>query len=323
MSKNTYIKGKNNADNIDTRYGDILKTYIDYLKPRKYSPATIEAYSISLRNFFSFLAVNEIERLQDVSLAVLEKYQGTLLDRKYSNETIKNYLQHMELFFKFLENEGYIFSNPCSGLIRPKLPKKLMEVLTVREVEKLLAVPDVTTPDGIRDRAIMETAYSAALRKNELLSLSIFSLDQSTRTLRIIGKGSKERVVPVGRHAVFWIDKYLRHGREQLTKNIRKPENKAHAINETALWIGFIGRRINPVFLMQIISDYGKKAGIEKAVTIHALRRACATHMLQNGAHPVQIQKLLGHSSTQALSHYLRLTITDIKNMHRRSKAGR
>ena len=146
------------------------------------------------------------------------------------------------------------------------------------------------------------------------VSMNIYDTDLKQGRVKVLGKGNKQRVVPLGKQAIFWTDKYLKGARPIFLR--KRPD-------EHALWLGFMGKRINLLIVERFISDYGKKAGISQSVTPHALRRACATHMLKGGAHPVQIQMLLGHSSLSSLSHYLKITITDLKKTHAKGKPGK
>ncbi len=179
-------------------------------------------------------------------------------------------------------------------------------------MKKLLNSPDVTTELGIRDRAIMESAYSTGMRLEELSSLNIFSFNLRNGSVRVFGKGGKERTLPLGKHACSWIGKYLKIRDRLLNGNI----------DEKAFWVSKYSTGMKKCSVGRVFSLHSKQAEIEN-ISVHAVRRACATHMLRNGAHPVQIQMLLGHASLRTLSHYLKMTITELQETHKRSTPGR
>jgi len=159
----------------------------------------------------------------------------------------------------------------------------------------------------------MELIYSTGARLTEAASVTIFDPDLDRGVLRVLGKGRKERVVPLGRHAIFWLRRYIREARPKLIKD---------NIDEHALWVTIEGAKSKtPQTFQSAIAEHSKAAGLRR-ISPHALRRACATHMLRHGAHPVQIQFLLGHAGLNTLGQYLRVTITDLKKMHKQSKPG-
>lgn len=291
-----------------------MEEYLDRLAALKYSRASIDSYKNGLARFSFFLTDHNINRLQDVTAKDLEAYRLELVDKGYSGQSIVLYLRSVRNLFKFLEETRRIFKNPAAGLIIPGARDKLRPVPSEKEMERLLVQPDVTTPPGIRDRAVIETFYGTGVRLGELVGMNIFDVNQKNRIVKVIGKGNKQRVVPLGKKAVFWVTKYIKEVRPGFLKN--RPDTRA-------LWLGAQGSRINPLIVQRTISQYGKDAQISRPVTPHSLRRACATHMLAAGAHPVQIQLLLGHSTLSALSSYLKVTVTDMKAMHKKGKPGR
>ena len=291
-----------------------VKAYLLHLKSLKYSQRTIRSYKNEFNRFKKFLSGKNIHRLKDVSIEDLDRYRLTLTDGKFSNETVYTYLTCVRKLFNFLQEHQKLFVNPASGLIIPKLIRKMKPVPTEDEVYRLLSQPDVTTGIGIRDRAMMETLYSTGARVNELVCMNTCDLDLKNGHVKVLGKGNKERVVPLGRQAVFWTRQYLKDVRKNFLKN--KPD-------EPALWLGCCGRRIHLLMIERAVSGYGKKAGIALNITPHSLRRAVATHMLNRGAHPVEIQMLLGHSSLQTLGKYLKVSIKDIIKTHSKGRPGK
>jgi len=290
-----------------------IKEYLTALESRKYSISSIAAYERAFNRFADFLKTKNISRFQDVTYRNLEDYRLHLLDRGFADASIYLFLRSVRMLFAYLEETQQIFVNPARHLVIPAYDRGLKPVPSETEMEKVLLQADTSTPIGIRDRAVLETAYSCGLRRDELCQLTIFDPANQQSVLHVMGKGKKERVLPVGKKAVFWLKQYLEKTRPLLRKK--------H--DENALWISRTGKRISYSSIDKLIRHYGKKAGLEIPLSTHSLRRACATHMLSGGAHPVKIQMLLGHSDLKTLSQYLKITVNDMIKMHQRSKPGK
>lgn len=314
MPECLYKREKNKTcKNID--FIAVGSSFLQMLKDKKYSEKTINTYRYPLQKFFSFLADIKIERIQNVGKTELDSYRASLLAENITLGGMDVYTRALKLFFRYLEEEGYIFDNPAKYMERIRVEKKLPVVPTVAEINKLISVVDMSNNAGLRDRAIVETAYSTALRCNELVSLNLLSIDIKNALVQVMGKGRKERRVPLGRQAVFYLGKYIETARNELLHG---------NIDQKALWISnMYAKRMSDMLIQKMFQRYAEKAGLKGKITVHSIRRACATHMLQNGAHPVQIQMLLGHTQMRHLSQYLKLTITDIMNMHKKSKVGK
>ena len=291
-----------------------LDAYIGHMKARKYSPATLESYGGALRKCFSFLADMGRSRIQDVVRRDVDQYGADLVTKEFSPRSIELHMRSIRQFFKWLENQGRIFVNPTADLIVRGPERPLKPVPTEEEMKRLLAQPDVSKPVGLRDRALLETFYTCALRREEITGLSVFDPDLRQGMIRVIGKGRKERVVPLGKQAVHWLKRYIEHGRPKLVKD---------RIDEEGLWVSKDGKKMGGAGIRVAVQRYATAAGIKTPISPHTLRRACATHMLRRGAHPVQLQMLLGHSTMVTLSQYLRVTITDLKSTHSKSNPGR
>ena len=292
---------------------ELIEQYLADRRKVKYSPKTIASFAKALTHFTATLDAAGIERVQDVTREHLEAFRLRLKDRGLSPASVELYTRSVRRFFGWLEDRQMLFENPAANFIIPKPERRLMPVPTVTEIKRLLAQPNVGRPVGLRDRALIETAYSTGARLEEIAELSLFDPDVTEGRLRILGKGRKERVVPLGKHATYWLKQYLLHGRPPLAKG--HPDHDR-------LWVGQRGGRISDAGIRVQIRKHARAAGIDTPISPHTLRRACATHMLRNGAHPVQIQMLLGHSDLRSLSQYLRVSITDLKKMHRQSKLG-
>jgi integrase/recombinase XerD len=302
-----------NVEGLNTTTTDI-EAYLEQMRTRKYSPRTIALARFTLDDFQAFLTGQHRAGWQDVLPNDLEHYRRCLIERPVQLSTLEVFMRIVRQFFRWLEQTQRLFVNPAAELIIPKNPRRLMPVPTEAEVKKLLAQPDVRRPNGLRDRAFIELAYSTGARLEELLRLSIFDPDFRQRTVRLVGKGNKERVVPIGKHAAFWLQRYLTDARPRLVRD---------RVDESGLWIGVRRNRLCAGAADVMMRNRSRWAGIQTPISPHALRRACATHMLQRGAHVMELKMLLGHSTFRTLSQYLRLTITDVRKMHARSKPGR
>lgn len=314
--KNAYIreKLKNALPNVNTRYCMLTEEYLLNLKSMNYAERTIESKISPLNRFFCFLDDAEIKNITDVTLEVLEKYRQNMLDRELEVSTVNQCILILKSFFSYLEQNAVIFINPAAAFQLLKGKKKLPYIPTQKEITALLSVINLTQKTGTRNRAMLETAYSCGLRLNELTELTIFSPDLKNATLRVMGKGRKERMIPLSSPAVYWLEKYLKHSRTELLKS---------NIDNEALWIDQYGKSLKWTAVHGIIKKLRAEAGIENSVSIHSIRRACATHMLQNGAGPVYVQMLLGHASVSHLSRYLEVSVSDLRKMHTKSKPGR
>lgn len=297
-----------------TRLNTYINDYLQTLAALNYSPKSIISYKHALARFSSFLTAKNRDRVQDVTVNDLDTYRLELVDQDYSSQSISLYLRAVKKLFSHLEQHQHIFINPALTVHIPKVKTKIKPVPTEEDMNTLLSMPDLSTLTGVRDRAIIETFYSTGLRLEELTRMKIVDTDLNQGRAKVMGKGSKQRVVPLGKKAIHWIEKYLHDVR---------PAFLRETPDDHALWLGAMGRRINPLTIERFVSDYGKKANIPHPVTPHALRRACATHMLRGGAHPVTIQMLLGHASLKTLSHYLAVTIIDMKKTHGKGNPGK
>lgn len=288
-----------------------LGPYLAALRTRKYSPRTLSVYERAVRDFGAFLCQQGLEQLCDVDSGVLNKYRAALRDRDFAPESVSVYLRALKGFFAFLEQEQEVFLNPLEGMRLSGHRRRLLPTPSEADVGSLLSQPDVSTSLGVRDRAILETLYGTGIRRGELLRLKVRDIGAEKGTLRVMGKGGKERVVPLGREALHWLDRYVTTVRPALLGSGIEP----------VLWIGSRGQPLSYHALPQILRCYALQAGL-RHVSAHALRRACATHMLHKGASPAAIQLLLGHSSMRHLGQYLGLSIRDLQHAHKRSKPG-
>lgn len=291
-----------------------IRDYLQDLKLKRYRPRTIGTQKNALKQFNAFLSAHQRGRVCDITEADVEMYRRKVMSSHLALNTVVSYLTAIQSLFKYLEDRQELFINPAASLIIPIRKRRLQPVPTEDEVKKILARPDVSTPSGIRDRALLETLYGSGVRVTELRMMDIYDVNLKQGLARVLGKGEKERMVPLSRLSIFWTNAYL---------NDVRPGFAKHNPGNPALWMGPRGSRLHLLSIERNIHDYGIKAGIKCPVTPHALRRACATHMLRNGAHPAAIQMLLGHATLESLSHYLKITITDMIKTHSRGKVGK
>lgn len=292
---------------------DVITGYLSGLACVNRSPKTRRLYRYALEKFVSFCVAERVTRLCDVTPEHLEAFRLRRLSGGYAPATEEAVMRAVRRFFAWLEKTGAVFSNPCRDLIIPRPERKLLYVPDEEEIARLLEQPDAESPVGLRDQALLETAYSTGARLVELSALNRSDADLANGLLRLSGKGGKTRMVPLGRESVTRIKTYLREGRPALLKG-RTSE---------ALWINQRSARLEGPGIEDLVKKYAHQSGIPSPLTPHGLRRACATHLLQHGAHPAHIQLLLGHATLDTLGQYLRLTVTDLKKMHAASRPGK
>jgi integrase/recombinase XerD len=242
----------------------------------------------------------------------LVDFLAGLYRQKLESRTVARQLVTLRNFFRFAQVQELIPEDPSINLESPKIRRHLPGYLRLEEVEKLLEQPDSKTPMGLRDRAMLEVLYSTGLRVSELIGLGVSDLDTKVGCVRCIGKGDKERIVPVGKKALSMVDKYLREGRPQLLRN-------AKASSGPALFVNRRGVALSRVGVWKILSAYGRRAGLRMALTPHMLRHSFATHLLERGADLRSVQLMLGHadiSTTQIYTHVVEERLKQIYKAH-------
>ena len=301
-------------DPIDSSITVLIDEFLGELKVRGCSAGTLQDYRRSLHRFFVFAGDRGLSRVQDMSLEHLEAFARSLKDCGLKCSSRHSYLHPAVAFFAFLEKQQYLLVNPVAEFRMPRLGRRLQPVPTESDMARLLDQPDTGTPEGLRDRALLEVAYSTGARLAELAAMDMKAPDLAHASIKVTGKGNKDRVLPLGKAAVKWLRRYLRQARPVLLGS--------RGLKERALWLGTRGSRLNPQLIGVLCRHYGRSAGTSVPITPHAIRRACATHLLAHGAHPMEVKTLLGHSSDTTLRHYLKVTITDVKKAHQQSNPG-
>ena len=298
-------------------FQELIETFLDYLRGQKgYSRHTIRNYHIDLRQFSEFLASREmttpLEKSENVAEVVtplvIREYLGSIYGR-FQRTTIARKLSAVRSFFLFLERKGITETNPAADIATPRLGKHIPNYLGVDEVFRLLERPDREKPMGLRDLAIMELLYSCGIRVSELEALNISSIDFDRRMVRVMGKGRKERIVPVGRQALQALRDYL-----EATAFLRK--NKEVSSAEDALFINIRGGRLSVRSIGKIIKRYAGESGLPFDVSPHSMRHTFATHLLDGGADLRSVQELLGHVSLSTTQKYTHVSLDRLMKVY-------
>ncbi len=272
---------------------------------------TLSAYRRDLTKFDDFAKKRKLQ-LAAVKRDDLVDFLASLYRQKLESKTVARHLVTLRNFFRHAQVQDLISEDPSAHLESPKIRRSLPGYLRLEEVEKLLELPDHTTPLGLRDRSMLEVLYSTGLRVSELTGLRVPDLDMKVGCVRCIGKGDKERIVPVGKKALSIVEKYLRDGRPRL---IGAGRGGAGAF----LFVNRRGGRISRVGVWKILSAYGRKAGLRIPLTPHMLRHSFATHLLERGADLRSVQLMLGHSdisTTQIYTHVVEERLKQIYKAH-------
>lgn len=276
-----------------------IREFVNYLTvERGYSSNTVNAYQKNLLRYTNFMKNRNLTDLDNVSRENIVLYLASLKDEHLSASTIAQNIASIRTFHKFLLREKFTSTLPTAELELPKKPKTLPDVLSIEEVEMLLAQPSGLEPKKLRDKAILELLYGTGLRVSELIALDLDDIDLELAFLRCYGKGSKERMVPLGSYAKQALSDYLQYGRPQLVRNL----------SLVAFFVNTRGKRLSRQGCWLIVKGYASQAGLAK-IYPHSLRHSFATHLLEGGADLRAVQKLLGHafvSTTQIYTHISR-----------------
>ena len=269
-----------------------IDKFINYLKVEKNASGnTITNYLVDLKSFGTFLGEKDIA---DIDHLVLRRFLAEMRARNYSKRTIARKLASLRSLFKFLYREGYIKVNPITAISTPRLDKKLPRFLDIEKVVKLIQAPDERTVAGLRDRAILETLYSAGIRVSELVGLDVEDIDFISGVAKVLGKGSKERMVPIGEPALAALRRYIDKRKEWALKD------------KMAVFLNRFGRRLTDRSVRRIVDKHIRTLSFAEKISPHSLRHSFATHLLDRGADLRSVQELLGHmnlSTTQIYTH--------------------
>jgi integrase/recombinase XerD len=290
-----------------------IAKFEQHMKTHGFSERSIPSYIHNVRLFVEYLTELGITNLADADQKALADYQLSVAlwhhkGKHLAHMTQRNRIVCLKTFYRFLVKNAAVISDPTTELELPRIRDQLPpNVLSKKEVARLLAQPNGATPCGIRDRAILELLYSSGIRVSELTALSLEDLDIRSGELRVLGKGNKERMVPVGEVACDYLALYLEAARPALAR-----------AKQRTLFVTVRGKPFLATNLVAIVREYGRGAGIHKRVTPHALRHTCATHLLKGKADIRQIQRILGHASIATTQRYTKVEITDLKEVLKR-----
>ena len=288
--------------------------YFDHLRARNYAEGTLEGRQDAIKTFLGWAAERELNQASQITRPILETFQRWLWrctkanGERLSWSTQRSRLGTLKDWFRWMTKQNVILHNPASELELPRMEKRLpTTALTIAQVDMLLAVPNISDPLGVRDRAILELFYSCGLRRTELCRLELTDLNTERRTLTVRrGKGKKDRVVPVGARAATWLERYLQEVRPRLCLDTRTQ----------ALFLTGYGEAFNPDVVSRMVAGWMKSVGLKGSC--HLLRHTCATHMLEGGADIRYIQQLLGHEKLETTAIYTEVTIRQLQEVHAR-----
>lgn len=307
------------------RLAELIGRFVDYLRGQKgYSQHTIRNYRVDLRQFSEFLASREglteeegfEADLDAIDCQTIREYLGSL-HGSFKRSTIARKLSAVRSFFLFLERTGISRENPAADVTTPKLEKYIPSYLPVDDVFRLLERPEREKALGLRDLAILEVLYSCGFRVSELVALKTGSIDFEERLVRVIGKGDKERIVPIGRKAIKAVREYL-----EAARYLRK--RMVGDFPEAPLFINFRGGALSARSIGRIIKRYATESGLPSEISPHSMRHTFATHLLDGGADLRSVQELLGHESLSTTQKYTHVSLDRLMEVydkaHPRSK---
>ena len=287
-----------------------ISSFLTHIRVEKgLSPNTVSAYRRDLMKFSEFAQKRKLT-LKTVSRDDLVDFLAALYRQRLESKSVARHLVSLRNFFRFAQAQELIPGDPSVNLESPKIRRSLPGYLRLEEVERLLAQPDAKTPFGLRDRAMLEVLYSAGLRVSELVGLRVSDLDTKVGCVRCIGKGDKERIVPIGKKALSMVERYLRDARPKLIGKFA---------GSSTLFVNRRGKPLSRVGVWKILSAYGRRAGLRVALTPHMLRHSFATHLLERGADLRSVQLMLGHadiSTTQIYTHVVEERLKQIYKAH-------
>ena len=294
---------------LERSIDNLVDRYLNYLLVEKgLSGKTLESYSSDIARYLEFLKENGIDRIADADTAAILKHLIALRNAGLEPRSRARHLVTLRGFYKFLTQEKILKHDAARMVDLPKSGLKIPEVLSVQEITHLLNTPDLQKPIGVRNSAMIELLYATGLRVSELVNLKLQGLNIEAGFVRVLGKGSKERVVPIGQYATKKIDTYIKTARSMLLKKTASPY----------LFVARAGKPMTRQGFWKLLRQYALQAGIKKKLTPHTLRHSFATHLLEGGADLRAVQVMLGHvdiSTTQIYTHVAR---EHLKDMHKK-----
>jgi integrase/recombinase XerD len=286
-----------------------LRSYIHYLEIEKNASAnTIASYKLDLARYLQYLEEKNITSLEKIKDRDISGFLSLLYDIGLSASSVSRNLSAIKMFHRFLVGDGVTKNNPTENVDTPKLEKQLPDVLNQDEIETILNQPNTVDPLGIRDKAILETMYATGVRVSELIGLKQSGVHADAGVIQVFGKGSKERLIPIGRSALEWIAKYQTEVRPQFAKKGR---------GRDVVFLNTRGTPLSRMTIWNIVDRYTRQAGIQKDVHPHTFRHSFATHLLEGGADLRSVQEMLGHSDISTTQIYTHIDREYLKEVHR------
>ena len=273
---------------------------------RQLSPYTVRNYINDVSDLLDFTRSQLEGDLNNLTEASLMDYLGQLMERQYARGSIRRRFSAINVFLNYLVEIGSIATNPTGTITQPKMHKQLPEVLSVPEVQQLLDAPDITTPKGVRDKTLLYILYSAGLRVSEIVGLNLNDCDLSERTLRVTGKGNKQRTALISVKTADWLDRYITEVRPALV-TLR---------SGASLFLGRNSTRLTQRSVQKIVKHYCAVAGLRGTIHTHTLRHSFATHLLDGGANLRVVQDLLGHSSPTTTETYTHISLEQQRKLY-------
>ncbi len=294
---------------ISVEFNQFLHEYLAFLKLEKnLSEQSVMAYSSDLNKFLQFIKDKKHNDLNTITPKFISKYFEIMRDLGISSSTTARYLSSVKGFFKYLSSQEYIEKNPAEILSTRITERKLPTVLTFAEIDKILQSPNIEERFGLRDKAILELFYSSGLRVSELINLKISDLYFSDEVIRVLGKGSKQRIVPIGTSAMRCMEEYIKTARPFLEKKMK---------SGNIIFLNNRGTKLSRMGIWKIVDKYVKLAEIEKEFHPHTFRHSFATHLLEGGADLRAVQEMLGHADISTTQIYTHINRDFVKQMHK------
>jgi integrase/recombinase XerD len=298
----------------------LVEHYIAWMGVQNFSPDTLHSNRVCIGYFLDWCRERSIEDVTEITRPVLERYQRALYCYRKKDgapltfRTQATRLRFLKGWFRWLARQNYLLHNPASELLLPRLENRLPKyILSAEEAEQVLAQADIATPEGLRDRAILETFYATGMRRLEVVSLKLYDIDADRGTVMIRqGKGKKDRHIPIGERALAWLDKYIREARPELLVTS----------DDGTVFLSSQGGQMDRVYLTGLVRSYVRKAKIGKKGGCHLFRHTVATLMLENGADIRVIQEMLGHAKITTTELYTRVSINLLKQVYLATHPG-
>ncbi|PJA95724.1 MAG: site-specific tyrosine recombinase XerD [Ignavibacteriales bacterium CG_4_9_14_3_um_filter_34_10] len=287
---------------------EFVKEFTNYLRLEKnLSENSVKSYKSDLDNLINYLREINCIDLNEVKSETLQKYLTLLKNRNLKSTTLSRNLSSFRGFFKYLIRNQYIQNNPVESFQTTKTKRRLPTVLSIEEVDRILSLPDLTSKYGLRDKALLEICYSSGLRVSEVINLKINDVYFDEEILRILGKGDKLRLVPIGSVAQKWLKEYLLNSRPSLEKKMK---------SANIVLLNSRGTKLSRMGVWKIFNKYAKAANIEKEIHPHTFRHSFATHLVEGGADLRAVQEMLGHSDISTTQIYTHIDREFIKQVH-------